>query len=140
MILSEMPVSRVLADLAAELDIPIIVAGLQHQGDVSVVPAAWAADYRTPTTAVPRAGVAVVRGESGGHTHLLLADRGSGVLASVREAVGGVDDLTVAHLLVPAGAVAWLDHPEHGNSGIGAGEYVLRRKREQADIVLLVRD
>lgn len=30
------------------------------------------------------------------------------------------------------GATAWLDHPEHGNTGIGPGRYVLRRKRELA--------
>ena len=138
MILSEAPADQALAELAAELDVPV-VAGLQHQGDVSVIPAAWAPEYRTPTTPVPRAGVPVVRGESGGNTHALLADAGSGVLVTVLDAVS-VEDLTVAHLLVPDGAVAWLDHPEHGNSGIGPGEYVLRRKREQADIVRMVAD
>ncbi|MCQ0020984.1 hypothetical protein [Actinomadura madurae] len=54
-----------LAHLAAELDIPTI-AGLQHQGDVSVIPAAMAEDdFRRPVSPVPAAGVEVVRGEAG---------------------------------------------------------------------------
>jgi hypothetical protein len=124
-----------LAALAAQLDVPT-VAGLQHQGDVSVIPADMARDYRIPTTVVPRAGVPVVRGESGGNTHLLLAD--GPVLLDLR--VASATDLTLGCLLVPAGATAWLDHPEHGNTGIAPGAYVLRRKREQADELQLVAD
>ena len=116
-----------LALLAAELDIPV-VAGLQHQGDVSVIPAAMAeADHRTPVTPVPASGVAVVRGEAGGHTHLLLAS--GDVRYDPRE---GADDITLGSLEVGEGATAWLDHPEHGNTGIAPGRYVLRRKREMA--------
>lgn len=124
-----------LAMFAQMLDIPT-VAGLQHQGDVSVIPAAMVRDYRTPTAPVPAAGVAVVRGESGGNTHLLLA------AGDVR--FDGRDpsptDLTLGSLLVAEGATAWLDHPEHGNSGIAPGEYVIRRKREQSDELRLVAD
>lgn len=135
-ILSEhIDTDRTFTDLAAEWDIPAIAA-LQHQGDVSVVPASMAGDYRTPTTDVPRVGVAVVRGESGGNTHLLLAD--GPVLFDARQAT--VTDLTLGSLLVPDGATAWLDHPEHGNTGIAPGEYVLRRKREQADELRIVAD
>lgn len=135
-ILSELNTADVdLAVLAAQLDVPT-VAGLQHQGDVSVIPAAMVRDYRTPTAVVPRAGVPVVRGESGGNTHLLLAD--GRVLLDLREATAA--DLTLGSLLVPEGATAWLDHPEHGNTGIAPGEYVIRRKREQADELRMVAD
>jgi len=121
-----------LAHLAAELDIPTI-AGLQHQGDVSVIPAAMApGDHVRPTTRVPAAGVAVVRGEAGGHTHLLLAS--GDVRYDARD--GASDDIVLGTLEVGEGATAWLDHPEHGNTGIAPGRYVLRRKREVAPRLL----
>lgn len=123
------------AELAAEWDVPT-VAGLQHQGDVSVVPAAMVRDYQTPEAGVPRAGVAVVRGESGGNTHRLLAH--GDVRFDQRTATA--DDLTLGSLHVPDGATAWLDHPEHGNAGIAPGDYVLRRKREQAEELRMVAD
>lgn len=137
MILSELltGADAQLAELAAALDVPT-VAGLQHQGDVSVVPAHMVADYAPPAGTVPRAGVPVVRGESGGNTHLLLADgpvRWTGRAATT-------EDLTLGCLHVPDGAVAYLDHPEHGNSGIAPGDYVIRRKREMADELRLVAD
>lgn len=124
-----------LAALAAQLDVPTVI-GLQHQGDVSVVPAHMASDYRPPINLVPAAGVPVVRGESGGNTHLLLAS--GEVYLDVRQA--SAENLTLACLNVTEGATAWLDHPEHGNSGIGPGTYVLRRKREQADELRMVAD
>ncbi|TDD96322.1 hypothetical protein [Actinomadura rubrisoli] len=121
-----------LAHLAAELDIPTI-AGLQHQGDVSVIPAAMAVeDFQHPMSPVPAAGVAVVRGEAGGHTHLLLAS--GDVWYDARD--GAANDIVLGSLEVGDGATAWLDHPEHGNTGIGPGLYVLRRKRELAPRVL----
>lgn len=122
-------------DLAAEWDVPT-VTGLQHQGDVSVVPAGMVGDYQAPTIKVPRAGVAVVRGESGGNIHRLLAD--GDVLFDARTA--SATDLTLGSLHVPDGATAWLDHPEHGNTGIAPGDYVLRRKREQAEELRMVAD
>jgi hypothetical protein len=125
-----------LAFFAAALDVPTI-SGSQAQGDVYVVPAAMAPEYRTPTGAVPPAGVPVVRGENGGNAHLLLA---AGPVRVDVLTPSSAESLALAHLLVPAGAVAWLDHPQHGNSGIGPGEYVLRRKREQADEIRLVAD
>lgn len=63
-----------LAHLAAELDIPTI-AGLQHQGDVSVIPAAMAEDdFRRPVSPVPAAGC---RGgpRRGGRPHAPAARR-----------------------------------------------------------------
>jgi hypothetical protein len=121
-----------LAHLAAELDIPTL-AGLQHQGDVSVIPAAMALeDHQHPVTPVPAAGVAVVSGEAGGHTHLLLAS--GDVRYDARD--GAANDITLGSLEVGDGATAWLDHPEHGNTGIAPGRYVLRRKREVAPRLL----
>lgn len=122
-------------ELAAEWDVPT-VAGLQHQGDVSVVPASMVRDFRKPTEAVPREGVAVVRGESGGNTHRLLAE--GDVRFEARAA--SAEDLTLGSLHVGEDATAWLDHPEHGNTGIAPGEYVLRRKREQAEEMRMVAD
>jgi hypothetical protein len=58
--------------LARELDVPAL-AGLQHQGDLSVIPARMAGGFRPAETAVPPAGVPVLRGVPGGNTHLLLA-------------------------------------------------------------------
>lgn len=124
-----------LAALAVELDIPVHT-GLQHQGDVSVIPARMVRDFATPETLVPQRGVPVVRGESGGNTHLLLAD--GPVSFETRPA--SASDLTLGCLTVPAGSIAYLDHPEHGNSGIGPGSYVIRRKREQADELRLIAD
>lgn len=135
-ILSEhITTDQTFTQLAAEWDVPT-VTGLQHQGDVSVVPADMVRDYRTPTGVVPRAGVAVVRGESGGNTHRLLAE--GDVRFDLRTA--SATDLTLGSLHVPAGATAWLDHPEHGNTGIAPGSYVLRRKREQAEELRMVAD
>jgi hypothetical protein len=121
--------------LAHELDVPV-VAGLQHQGDVSVVPAAMVRDYVPPRQPVPAAGIAVVRGEANGNTHLLLA--AGNVLFDPRKV--SATNLTLGSLRVPEGAEAYLDHPEHGNSGIAPGRYVLRRKRELADELRLVAD
>lgn len=135
-ILSEhITTDQTFTELATEWDVPT-VAGLQHQGDVSVVPADMVRDYRAPAGEVPRGGVAVVRGESGGNTHRLLAD--GDVRFDLRTA--SATDLTLGSLHVPAGATAWLDHPEHGNTGIAPGSYVLRRKREQAEELRMVAD
>ncbi len=124
-----------IAMFAAALDIPVIT-GLQHQGDVSVIPAGMVKDFREPSAVLRPAGVAVVRGESGGNTHQLLA---AGVVRfDLRTATA--QDLTLGSLRVTEGAVAYLDHPEHGNSGIGPGAYVLRRKRTQREEAELVAD
>ena len=114
--------------LAQDLDIPVL-AGLQHQGDVSVVPAAMVHDYVEPATYVPAEGVAVVQALSNGNTHLLLAS------GDVRYSPSD-GWLTLGSLHVPPGAEAYLDHPEHGNSGIAPGRYVLRRKRELTGLVI----
>ena len=121
------------------LDIPVL-SGLQAQGDVAVIPAsAPRAVVVEDKHLVPQAGVAVVRGENGGHTHLLLA---AGPCYWAPSDAAGVDpsDLDLGTLTVPGGSVAYLAHPEHAYAGIGAGTYTLRRQREQADVQRFVED
>jgi len=114
-----------------------IGAGLQRQGDVIVVPTRMARTVREAKTPVPRTGVAVVRGENGGNTHLLLAADGQ-VFYDPGAPRAGELDLGV--LAVADGATAYLAHPEHGYAGIAPGSYVLRRQREQADVIRVVAD
>lgn len=111
--------------------------GLQFQGDVAVIPTHLAGmrsnDAASP---VPRAGVAVVRGENGGNTHLLLAE--GPVFFDGRDP--SVRDLGLGTLTVREGGTAWLAHPEHGYMGVGCGTYTLRRQREQADELRILAD
>lgn len=118
--------------LDRQVTVPIIT-GFQRQGDVLVMPNAA---VPVATTPVPAAGTAVVRGESGGNTHAIVGD--GPVFCDVRTA--SATDLTLATLTVPPGSVAYLAHPEHAYSGIGAGSYMLRRQREQADELRMVQD
>lgn len=111
-----------------------VSGGLQRQGDVIVVPAAIASLPQLTPTRVPQDGVPVIRGEAGGNTHLLLAD------GDVRYAPASDGGLNLGVLTVAGDATAYLAHPEHGYAGIGAGRYVLRRQREQADEIRMVAD
>ena len=90
-------------------------------------------------TAVRPQGEPVVRGENGGHTHLLLA---AGPCYWGVSPTAGIDpnDLDLGTLDVPEGSTAYLAHPEHAYSGIGAGTYVLRRQRDQANVARFVAD
>ncbi len=111
-----------------------VLTGLQCQGDVAVIP------HRPGKSAykavpVPAEGVPVVRGESGGNTHLLLAEGPVNWTATP-----GVNDLTIGIVDVPDGSVAYLAHPEHGYLAMGPGNYTLRRQREQADELRMVAD
>ena len=120
-------------DALADLEIPVLTT-MQRQGDVLIVPS-----HDTPPAGgeIPPEGVAVVRGEATGNTHLLMVDRGSGVTwhPSAR------DPLVLGTLTVPDDAVAHLLHTdEHGVNAIGPGCYVLRGKREQAEEVRRVAD
>ena len=120
-------------DWADELAIPIHT-GAQRQGDVLIIPVERATPVHAPTvTDCP-----VVRGESGGNTHAIYAEAGSGVRCLT--VTPSPASLVVAHLAVPAGQTAWLGHPEHGYAGIGPGVYEIRRQREQADELRLVAD
>lgn len=112
-----------------EFDIPVL-AGLQRQGDILVLPAATRA-----TTAVPADGTPVVRGESGGNTHAIYASDGP-----VYCDTDSPEGLRVATLTVPEGSTAYLGHPEHGYMGIAAGHYEIRRQREMADEMRIVAD
>lgn len=107
--------------LDRQMTIPILT-GLQAQGDVMVVPRPAQAPAAGP---VPPDGIAVVRGEFGGHTHTLLAEG-----AVTFDPAPGPEGLDIGVLTVPAEATAYLAHPEHAYSGIGPGTYVLRRQRE----------
>jgi hypothetical protein len=119
---------EVLEHLEAEAEVPVL-AGIQFQGDVAVIPAAELPDVGYGGfVAVGPAGVEVVRGENGGHTHLLVGDAGAvGWCPEVSDpeglAVGVADVATEAFLI----------HAEHGGMGLAAGRYVIRRQREQAD-------
>lgn len=121
--------------LDRQVTVPII-AGLQRQGDVLVIPAALLSGAEAVTTRIPAAGVPVVRGEAGGNTHLLLSD-GPVFYAPAPGRSGSLDLGTVT---VPDGSVGYLAHPEHAYSGIAPGTYVIRRQREQADEIRLVQD
>lgn len=138
------------AHLARDMEIPVL-SGLQVQGDVAVIPVQPVV-VRDPksgvttvdssgrfmshvATKVPPEGVAVVRGENGGNTHLLI---GEGVLWAPETGRAGEQDLGL--LTVPEGVTAFLLHPEHGANAMAPGNYVLRRQCEQADEIRLVAD
>jgi hypothetical protein len=116
--------------LVADAEIPVLSGKAQRQGDVIVWP-------RTPgkTTKaadIPLEGIAVVRGEAGGNTHLLV---GAGTWAPTKVCSAIIGTQTVAD-----GDAAYLLHPEHGAHGIGAGCYTIERQQQQSDIVRLVSD
>ena len=111
------------------LEVPVL-HGLQRQGDVIVVP--MRKGKVAGLKAIPAEGIAVVRGEAGGNTHLLV---GAGMWAP-----NTTDPLIQGTLVVERDESAYLIHPEHGATGIGAGSYVIARQREQADVVRLVSD
>lgn len=121
--------------LDRDLAIPVLDQ-LQFQGDVAVVPRRPGKTARRTTT-VPAAGIPVVRGESGGNTHLLLA---AGECRWTANPGAGPTDLVLGTLTVPAGSTAYLAHPEHGYLGVAPGSYEIRRQREQADEIRMVAD
>ncbi|WP_255952886.1 hypothetical protein [Streptomyces odontomachi] len=118
----------VLAHIEREVAVPVI-AGLQAQGDLIVVPWQLLADVTVPSTArwqeVPAAGVVLLRGAAGGNPHTLVADAGTCRWTRTVE-----DPEGLALAVVENTAVVHLVHPEHGGSGIAPGRYVVRRQRE----------
>src|SRR5690242_7819532 len=106
----------VLDHLEREVAIPV-VAGLQAQGDLIVVPLAMVEDaVLLPPAArwqpVPAAGVELLRGAGGGNPHTLVADAGTcHWTTEVR------DGELLALGALRATAPAYLIHPEHGGSG-----------------------
>lgn len=121
---------RVDADYIGDDPIPVL-DGLQFQGDVAIIPAEGRA-----TTPIPTEGVAVVRGENGGNTHLLLPSEG----VTFDTAPASTTSLALGLLTVATGATAYLAHPQHGYAGIAPGSYEIRRQREQADEIRMVQD
>lgn len=130
---------QVADELLADIEVPVLT-GTQRQGDVLIVPRAAAGRAELATMApVPREGVAVVRGEATGNTHLLDAVQGD-VRWLAHEGRTGTD-LVLGVLFVGDDSVANLIHTdEHGCNAIGAGTYVLHGKREQAEQVRRVAD
>lgn len=117
--------------LVRDADIPTLT-GLQSQGDLLVRPVQEVADAAEPK-AVPRTGIVVLEGQ---HPHALIGDPGV-KWAPMRDPR---DRLLLGYVIVPKGKTAWLHHPQHGGTGIGAGTYQLRRKRELREEERLVQD
>lgn len=115
-----------------------VTSELQAQGDLIILP--WPGDVgarrrmediaRVKPLTVP---VVTLTGNDG-HDHTLRPAVGVGWLGY------GSQSQTLGVLTVDEGAVAVLAHPEHGESLIGPGVYVVRRQREQADEIRLVAD
>lgn len=120
------------AHLEAQAEVPI-VTGAQRQGDVIVLP--MRKGKVAGAEAVPAEGIAVVRGENGGNTHLLVAD-GDVSFAPAETS----EPQTLGTLVVSDEGTAFLIHPEHGANAIGTGQYTIRRQREQADEIRTVAD
>lgn len=128
------------ADAAlAEIEVPVLT-GAQRQGDVGIFPRArLGAAERARMAPVGREGVAVVRGEGTGNTHLL--DAVAGIVLWQPNRAAGATDLTLGVLHVEADSVAHLLHTdEHGCNAIGPGTYRLTGKREMADEIRRVAD
>lgn len=129
------------AGLDAELTPAVVTGEPQAQGDLFIRPWPETTASRQRLADVAKArpvgpkGISVVEGQ-GGNVHLLVDPDSAGVLW------GPYPDgsQTVGVVVVPAGAVAFLDHAEHGRNAIGAGVYVIRRQREQRDLTELVAD
>lgn len=127
------------ADAAlADIEVPVLT-GPQRQGDILIKPRAPLGNAERATmTTVPRSGVAVVRAEATGNTHLLDAVEGT-VLWQAANTVEG--DVLLGVLHVEDGSVANLLHTdEHGCNAIGPGTYTLHGKREMADEIRRVAD
>jgi len=126
-------------EFAADLNIPVL-DGPQCQGDVSVCPAHLYGrkSYRNQGDPIPvtKLGVEVIRGGAMNNAHTLRT-LDAGVLW---QPVAGDGEVALGVLTVPAGAQCFLEHPEHGFSGVAAGTYVIGRQREQADVVRMVQD
>ncbi len=107
-------------------DVPVVTRAAA-QGDVSIL----ATDI-SATTPLPPAGVVVVRGENGGHTHSLHGD----VFFDASPDAG----LALGTLTVPVGKEALMSHPEHGALLIAPGSYRIGRQREWAGEWRMVAD
>lgn len=118
----------------ADLEVPVI-CGAQRQGDILILPRApLTAAERRLVSPVPVEGVAVVRGEATGNTHLL---HGEGDVVWTRRDAG----VLLGVVEVGDQATAFLIHTdEHGANAMGPGTYALHGKREQAEQIRRVAD
>ena len=118
----------------AEITVPVL-SGPQRQGDIGIFPREpLTSGERSMAVQVPREGIAVVRGEAGGNTHMLSAD---GPVVWLEKDAG----LLVGIVEVPEGATGYLIHTdEHGANGLAPGAYRIHGKREQADEIRRVAD
>jgi hypothetical protein len=124
--------------LIADAEVPVLT-GLQRQGDLLIVPLTKATSTPWKAQPIPPEGVAVVRGENGGHTHHLAAYNGVCLWAG-NPSVSATEP-NLGELEVPKGAAAFLSHDdEHGANGIGPGRYTIRRQVEESDRRRLVAD
>lgn len=112
---------EVFEHLSRDAEIPVVTS-VACQGDVSIL----RVTTKAAVIAIPRAGVPVVRGESGGNTHSL---HGDGFFDPAPERNGS---LALGTLTVPEGASVVLLHPEHGGMEIAPGTYRIGRQREYA--------
>jgi hypothetical protein len=122
-----------LLDAYGDIDIPVITGEPQHQGDLFVIP--MRDGEVKGLVQVPKDGIAVIRGEAGGNTHLLLAE-GEVLFAPSSQREGVV----LGTLRVKKGATAILHHIEHGYNLIGEGLYSMRGKRTQMNEIRRVAD
>jgi hypothetical protein len=120
-------------EIAAEIDLPTV--SNTRQGDVRVRPVK---DLDAATTPVGREGVILVKGENGGNTHALFADRGDVFYDANPHA--GDQDLALGTLTIAEQSRAYLNHPEHGSTFLAPGTYRVSRQRELADEIQMVRD
>jgi hypothetical protein len=116
-------------------DIPV-VTGVAAQGDIIIVRRDQA---KTATTPIPATGYPVVRGENGGNTHAVFGP-GCYTPATRNDDLSNPSNLDLGTLTVPAGNQVLLSHPEHGGLIITGGTYLIRRQRQQADIIRFVED
>jgi len=104
-----------------------ILSDAQAQGDLLVEPVALASGVRW--CEVPIDGLQLMRRSTSPNSHWIVRDLAS---PGVRWAEGSRAG-EVAFLRVPEGDCVWLVHTEeHHALGIGPGDYVIRRKRQQA--------
>lgn len=118
----------------AEITVPVL-SGPQRQGDIGIFPREpLTAAEREQAVPCPREGIAVVRGEATGNTHMLSAD---GPVVWLEKDAG----LLVGIVEVPEGSTGYLIHTdEHGANGLAPGCYRVHGKREQAEEIRRVAD
>jgi hypothetical protein len=132
------PAADDLDDIAADLAVPVL-SGPQRQGDILIVPTGpLTPAERATAAAVPAGGVALVRGEATGNTHILAPDPGVSILWA--ETPAGRGD-TLLGVIAVDGGPAWLIHTdEHSVLGVAPGVYQVRGKREQREEIARVQD